>query len=322
MKAWHVGVGAGLVLVIYYTGRIAFGKYTIPYTLVQQDTDEAIFDVDAVFTWVDSTDKNWQRKLMHEKNKTGHKADDVRRVRFPHPKYVDSELRRSVALANKNMPWLRHIYIVVARPQHCNWWANYTKVRVVYHDELTDFGLPMFSGRAIETILHKIPNLSEHFIYFNDDFYVLKPAPKSLFFEASGSFYSIVEIMLVQPSSEAYYRAHKKLARMLGYPVKLFRAHVPLAMTKTLVKKTMRKWPEWTKRTTLSPFRSPHDLPLLDAAVNLNARVLAHPPQNAYITCSKVTASALKSLTFAGINNCATESDYRKLERALPLPID
>ena len=60
------------------------------------------------------------------------------------------------------------------------------KVKIVDHTEI--FGdnkplLPVFNSRSIETKIHRIPGLAEHFIYFNDDMILLRPVSKSDFFE-------------------------------------------------------------------------------------------------------------------------------------------
>ncbi len=31
--------------------------------------------------------------------------------------------------------------------------------------------LPVFNSQTIETVLHRVPNLAEYFVYFNDDFF-------------------------------------------------------------------------------------------------------------------------------------------------------
>lgn len=50
------------------------------------------------------------------------------------------------------------------------------------HREIIDHDyLPTFNSHVIEANLHKIPNLSEHFIYFNDDVFVAKPLQKAIF---------------------------------------------------------------------------------------------------------------------------------------------
>ena len=45
--------------------------------------------------------------------------------------------------------------------------------KVIFRD-FTEF-LPTFNSTTIETMPHYIPNLSEHFIYFNDDMFLIKP---------------------------------------------------------------------------------------------------------------------------------------------------
>jgi hypothetical protein len=45
-------------------------------------------------------------------------------------------------------------------------------VRVVLHDDIfndPDKQLPTFNSLAIELMLHRIPGLSHHFLYFNND---------------------------------------------------------------------------------------------------------------------------------------------------------
>ena len=43
--------------------------------------------------------------------------------------------------------------------------------------------LPSYNSVVIERYLHKIPDLAEHFVYFNDDFYIINHIDKSRFFQ-------------------------------------------------------------------------------------------------------------------------------------------
>jgi hypothetical protein len=60
---------------------------------------------------------------------------------------------------------------------------NAPKLNVVKH---TDFipaeYLPTFSSHAIEMNIHRIPDLAEQFIYFNDDMFLLRPMTEADFF--------------------------------------------------------------------------------------------------------------------------------------------
>jgi hypothetical protein len=44
----------------------------------------------------------------------------------------------------------------------------------------------LYSSNAIESLIYKIPNLSEHFIMSNDDFFVNKKISKDYFFTNEG----------------------------------------------------------------------------------------------------------------------------------------
>ena len=46
--------------------------------------------------------------------------------------------------------------------------------------------LPCFNSALIEHFLYKIPGLSEHFLYANDDMFINKPVNPSIFFDKEG----------------------------------------------------------------------------------------------------------------------------------------
>lgn len=145
------------------------------------------FPVDVVFTWVDNTDEIWQeqyRLSLHSvapKN-IGLYATDP--ARFSN----HNELFYSVRAVQKFMPWVRNIFIVTAdqKPQ----WLNedrQSNIKLINHAQIIDNKyLPTFNSHVIEAHLHKIPDLSEHFIYFNDDVFVAKPLSSTHFFERNG----------------------------------------------------------------------------------------------------------------------------------------
>ena len=61
-------------------------------------------------------------------------------------------------------------------------------VTVVSHREVFgDTGLlPTFNSQAIESRLHRIPGLAEHFLYFNDDMFMGRAVAPDLFFSPGG----------------------------------------------------------------------------------------------------------------------------------------
>lgn len=157
--------------------------FTCPINRIEYEETENNHPIDVVYTWVDSSDSDWQKKKEQNKPKF------FEEIRFPNTTNPDIELETSLLLTLKNMKWIRFIYIVTMRPQipkclHNNFYLKtlyYSgKIKMIFHDQL---GIPLtFNSNVIECYLHKIPLLSENFIYFNDDNFVLKEVPKDFFF--------------------------------------------------------------------------------------------------------------------------------------------
>lgn len=91
-----------------------------------------------------------------------------------------NELKYSLRSIEKFAPWIRHIYIVT-NGQIPHWLnLNNPKISLISHTdicpaELVSKILPTFSSFAIETFIHRIPNLSQRFLYFNDDVFLGQP---------------------------------------------------------------------------------------------------------------------------------------------------
>jgi len=92
--------------------------------------------------------------------------------------------RIHVESVTKNMPFVRTIYIILAKESQIRpWMKYYDKVRIVFHrDFIPQEYLPTFSSRTIEMFLHRIPDLAEQFIYGNDDMFPLSPLNEEDFF--------------------------------------------------------------------------------------------------------------------------------------------
>ncbi|KAM9495596.1 N-acetylglucosamine-1-phosphotransferase subunits alpha/beta [Clarias gariepinus] len=93
--------------------------------------------------------------------------EDVSASRFED----NEELRYSLRSVERHAPWVRHIFIVT-NGQIPSWLnLDNPRVTVVSHEEIfqNQSHLPTFSSPAIETHIHRIPGLSQKFIYLNDD---------------------------------------------------------------------------------------------------------------------------------------------------------
>ena len=168
---------------------------TEEFTLINADANLASltenvlpnFPIDVVFTWVDNTDKAWQEQYYRtlqpiDQEDIGLYATDP--ARFSN----HNELFYSVQAVQKFMPWVRNIFIVTA-DQKPKWLDENThsKIKLINHSKIIDAKyLPTFNSHVIEANLYKIPDLSEHFIYFNDDVFVARPLMPNHFFENNG----------------------------------------------------------------------------------------------------------------------------------------
>ena len=140
------------------------------------------YDVDIVYTWVNDKDTEWQEK----KNSFLPKVH-IDNVALNDARFEDhNELYYSVLSVKKNLPWVRNIYIV-SDNQKPIWLNEFKHVFLIDHKDIIDHNfLPTFNSHVIEAHLHKIPNLSENFIYFNDDVMVAKPLSRLHFFRNNG----------------------------------------------------------------------------------------------------------------------------------------
>lgn len=134
--------------------------------------------LDFVITWVDGSDPAWLDEKSHFAS--GSEADN-RKERYrdwDHLKYWFRGIE-------KNAPWVHNIYFVTWG--HLPAWLNtaHPKLHIIKH---TDFippqYLPTYNSHTIELNLHRIPGLSENFVYFNDDVFLIRPVTPQHFFKS------------------------------------------------------------------------------------------------------------------------------------------
>ncbi|MEO9870107.1 Stealth CR1 domain-containing protein [Ekhidna sp.] len=134
-------------------------------TIQSLDQKDLQKPIDLVYTWVDGDDLTY-RKLV---NKYSEKPIDLNPERT---RDIYEMIKYSLRSVEKYAPWINHIYIFTCRPQRPNWLkSDHPKISVIHHDEVFDpEDVPTFNYNLIESYIHKIPGLSDDFIYLNDDF--------------------------------------------------------------------------------------------------------------------------------------------------------
>lgn len=127
-----------------------------------------------MYAWVDGEDPDFQESLRHH-------AEDAEDLNPERTRDIHEMLRFSLRSATMFVPWIRKVHIITRRPQVPEWLdPSNPRIAVVHHDELEGFGpyLPTFNSTVIESFVHAVPGLSDHFLYMNDDF--LFGAPTTL----------------------------------------------------------------------------------------------------------------------------------------------
>lgn len=229
--------------------------------------------VDVVYTWVDGSDPEWRAararwQAVERPHERGDHADVEGRYRSR------DELRYSLRSLWLFAGWVRRIYVVTSG-QVPPWLVEDERLRVVPHAEiLPDDALPTFNSHAIESRLHHIDGLSEHFLYLNDDMFLGRRTTLGQFFTANGLprfFPSEAWVPLAEPGlpdlavDTAARNGRALIEERFGRVVERKLHHAPYALRRSTLFEIDEAFGEVVRRTTRSRFRHPDDLSIPSA---------------------------------------------------------
>jgi hypothetical protein len=134
--------------------------------------------VDFVITWVDMDDPRWVAEFERYSGRSREpNATSVARFRD------HGFLRYWFRGVERFAPWVRRIHFVTCgqKPEWLD--ASHPKLSMVNHEDYIprEF-LPCFNSNVLEYYMHRIPGLTERFVYFNDDFFITAPTGVERFF--------------------------------------------------------------------------------------------------------------------------------------------
>jgi hypothetical protein len=233
--------------------------------------ERAIFDVDfpidVVYMWVDSGDLDWQARkasaLAALGVDPGPSAANDERFRD------NGELRFSLRSLERYAPWVRRVFLVT--DQQIPHWLDtaHPRLEIVDHREL--FGgagrLPSFNSHAIGARLHHIVGLSEHYLHFNDDFFLGRDVAPGLFFQSNGManfFLSRSTLELNDPGvAPKHEDARRNVVRLLQRdfgrtPTRAF-FHTPITQRRSTMFELEQRYPEVFSATWSNQFRDSSD---------------------------------------------------------------
>ena len=141
--------------------------------------------IDVVISWVDGNDPQHKQKMQPYLAKLGRISDDLSGpTRFRSV----GEIFYCVASIFRFAPFVRKIFIITDNQNpnldifiQQNFPESKIQIEIVDHSVLFrgyEPILPIFNSRVIETCTYRIPGLSENYVYFNDDFFLVRPVKR------------------------------------------------------------------------------------------------------------------------------------------------
>ncbi|WP_169513802.1 stealth family protein [Actinomadura flavalba] len=242
-------------------------RYPSLEAFVRPRSDEVGFAVDAVYTWVDGADPAWlSRRAAALGERRPHRADGG-----PARYLSRDELRYSLRSLAMFAPWIGRVWIVTDAQVPAWLDTAHPRVRVVDHrDVFTDpSALPTYNSHAIETRLHHIDGLAEHFLYLNDDFFLGRPLRPERFFTPAGVARCFPSPTTIPPGPVAEgdptWIAAAKNARALvesefGSTTTCAFKHAPYALRRSVLADLEARFPAAFAATAASRVRSRHDI--------------------------------------------------------------
>ncbi|MGK5678744.1 stealth family protein [Actinoplanes sp. URMC 104] len=251
-------------------------RYRTREVFTMVSPDRVAFPIDAVYTWVDGADPAWRERKARALRENGWVAG-VSPQTANDSRYVSrDELRYSLRSLHAYAPWIRHVFVVT--DDQVPAWLDTTRgdLTVVSHREVFgDTGrLPTFNSQAIESRLHRIPGLSEHFLYLNDDVFLGRPVAPEMFFTPGGLTRFFPSGALVDsaprsagdaPADSAGKNNRELIQSAFGRVLTRKMKHTPHPSRRSVLAEIELRFAEHVESTAAHQFRHPEDIALLSS---------------------------------------------------------
>lgn len=168
-------------------------------------------DIDFVITWVDMNDPKWQADFSKYSGRKENTKNGVSEARFRDNGFLRYWFRG----VEKFAPWVRRIHFVTSgqKPEWLD--ESNPKINLVNHkDYIPEEFLPTYNSVVIERYIHRIPGLADHFVYFNDDFYIINTITPARFFR--NGMPCDIAVFLYNPSWSQWYKRIKNNLKIIN----------------------------------------------------------------------------------------------------------
>lgn len=268
-------------------------------SLAVREPTELLEPVDAVLTWVDSQDPDyWAARAKWLADPADEGADSLARASARTRSF--DELRYALRSLDMYAPWLRKVWLItdMQRPP----WLDDDAVTVVDHQEVLagHVTLPTFNSHAIESGMHRVEGLAEHFLYLNDDTMLGTRTQPTDFFTPGGHpvFQPSGEYLPAGPvgPDEAAPGVAGRIVRALleeDFDRTITRKlrHTPYPLTRSLMAEVAARYPDHWAMTAANRFRSSNDVAPVSLALwyaLMTGRAITSHPTYTYVELSEV----------------------------------
>ncbi|MGB1309012.1 MAG: Stealth CR1 domain-containing protein [Oceanihabitans sp.] len=224
--------------------------------------------IDAVILWVDGNDANHKAKILPYIKNTEKLKSKKFRTRYDQV----NEIKFTIDSILKYAPYIRNVFVITDNQTPSflkDKSATYQKVSIVDHSVIFsgfEKYLPVFNCRPIETCMYRIPDLAEHFLYFNDDFFLINPTKPSDFYKNGhpilrGKWLKFDKDILYKKLKKKKKAGHKSIqqnaAKLLGFNTYYNFKHTPHPLRKSTFEKYFKENPDVLINNIKHKFRNP-----------------------------------------------------------------
>lgn len=221
--------------------------------------------MDVVYTWVDDSFEGY-RDLFDRYARTKHDRNPNR------TRDNLSLLKYSLRSLERFAPWVRRVHLVTMRPQVPEW-LNTERVRVVHHDEIFEpRHLPTFNSFAIVSRLARLTDVTERFLYVEDDRLMLSattaedfvtPDGKHVLYPCGGvtPHARLRDDESISPWNRALAEANRLLDERYGFSRRESLNRAPLVIDKASFEQFEGVFGDALERTRASRFRETGNVP-------------------------------------------------------------
>lgn len=210
--------------------------------------------IDIVYSVVLTNDSVWKNKIKFHMKK--HNIEKLNPDRYN----FNNEILISLYLLQINVEWINNIYIITDNQKFNIEFLTpkfRKKIKFIDHKDIIPKNfLPTFNSITIETFIWKIPDLSNYYLYMNDDFFICKRYYLSDIFNRSGKFIINVQKYKNNPDISIYnknkwltpeYNAYKLLTQHEDKKITYISSilHAPYKFNKNLCKIVYNKYKKY-----------------------------------------------------------------------------